>query len=170
MQRSNELQRPPGPDRGFNWGQRWPYNVPKLIRWADWVICLFLCTEGLNDVTVAHWLIFCFIAKYIKIRLIKVAINLEPFLFVHSSAFSLIVFKIGLHSEPPVSVNICSAIWQSCTQTIRSLHSFALFIIFDIFVDDEGTKCMKRMILYSRNVRILYPEIDVDLVAWIWVK
>ena len=32
------------------------------------------------------------------------------------------------------------------------------------FVDDEGTKRMKQMILYSRNVKIIYPEIDADLV------
>ena len=33
------------------------------------------------------------------------------------------------------------------------------------FVDDEGTKCVKQMILCSRNVDYIYPEIDTDLVA-----
>ena len=33
------------------------------------------------------------------------------------------------------------------------------------FMDDEGTKCVKRIILYSRNVDIIYPEIEADLVA-----
>ena len=34
-----------------------------------------------------------------------------------------------------------------------------------VFVDDEGMKCVKWMILYSRNIDIIYPKIDADLVA-----
>ena len=33
------------------------------------------------------------------------------------------------------------------------------------FVNDERMKCVKQMKLYSRNVDIIYPEIEADLVA-----
>ena len=33
------------------------------------------------------------------------------------------------------------------------------------FVNDEGTKRVKQMIVYSRNVDIVYPKIDADPVA-----
>ena len=47
-----------------------------------------------------------------------------------------------------------------------SINSYQIWLNpFVCFVDDEGTKWVKRMILYSRNIDIIYPEIDVDSVA-----
>ena len=70
----------------------------------------------------------------------------------------------------------CKAIYYhlvlwSCNinQFLIHLTNFSIksciYLFVSSSVDDEGTKCMKQMMLYSRNIDIIYPKIDADPIA-----
>ena len=63
----------------------------------------------------------------------------------------------------------CEIQYFTYTVSFGSEKPICLHIYTYGFIDD-WMKCVKRMLLYSENINITYPEIDADLVAWIRVK